>query len=131
MPSVCYMESVRDASMYRLRPFFIQLPCCGCHENEAMGGIKTYPLHEANVLVLSGTITKVVWDLVQKSYTAMDKPRWFVRLGASNQHLYDERFVSRLRLTPHVSVPVCPVTKETVEEAFYLLGEYVKKPGKN
>lgn len=109
------------------KPFFVQLPCCGLHDNDAMGGVKTYPIHEANVLVLSGVVTHAAWVLIQEIYEQMDKPRWLVSLGAPNEGLYDAAFVPRLGLVPHVRVNACPVTKNVVDEAFRLLVGYAKK----
>ena len=109
------------------KPFFIQLPCCGLHDSDAMGGVKPYPVHEANVLVLSGAVTHASWTLIQEAYDQLARPRWFVRLGVSNTGLFDVDFVPHLGLVPHVRMNVCPVTKDVVDEAFRLLVGYAKE----
>ena len=113
--------------MLVFKPFFIQMPCCGYHDNAMYTGLKSYAVHEANVLVLSGVPTRAAWALVQKTFAHMAQPCWLMVLGAPQAALYDEAFVPTLGLKPHVCIQTCPVTKEVVEEGFRLLLHYVKK----
>ncbi|MCY4413686.1 MAG: hypothetical protein OXC30_01690 [Alphaproteobacteria bacterium] len=106
-----------------IKPFYLNLPCCGHHVYDDSFGINHTPPEESNVLVISGSVPVSAWPLIQNIYQNMQKPSALIRLGFGGEHLYGE-WVPDLGIVPHVILPGCPVTKDVVTEAFERLMEY-------
>ena len=120
---------------FRLSLFDLGLACCAVEFvaaalNEPAFqklGAHVGPLQEANVLVVSGTLTDVTAPAVIAAYEQLPEPRWVVSFGAcanSGGPYWDSYSVTKgvdQLLPVDVYVPGCPPRPEALLQALVLL----------
>jgi NADH-quinone oxidoreductase subunit B len=121
----------------RLSLFDLGLACCAvefvaaslCTEALALLGARSAPLPEANVLVVSGTLTDVTAPAVLAAYAQLPEPRWVVSFGAcanTGGPYWDSYSVTKgvdQLLPVDVYVPGCPPRPEALLQALVMLGD--------
>jgi NADH-quinone oxidoreductase subunit B len=119
----------------RLSLFDLGLACCAVEfvaatldvEAFAAFGDEAARLAEANVLVVSGTLTDVTAPAVIAAYDAMPEPRWVISFGAcanSGGPYWDSYSVTKgvdQLLPVDVYVPGCPPRPEALLAALQML----------
>lgn len=119
----------------RLSLFDLGLACCAVEfvaaalNEQAFQklGAHVGPLQEANVLVVSGTLTDVTAPAVIAAYEQLPEPRWVVSFGAcanSGGPYWDSYSVTKgvdQLLPVDVYVPGCPPRPEALLQALVLL----------
>jgi NADH-quinone oxidoreductase subunit B len=119
----------------RLSLFDLGLACCAVEfvaaalNEEAFRklGAHVGPLQEANVLVVSGTLTDVTARSVIATYEQMPEPKWVVSFGAcanTGGPYWDSYSVTKgvdQLLPVDVYVPGCPPRPEALLQALVLL----------
>ena len=119
----------------RLTMFDLGLACCAVEFVAAtllpdLGPVAA-ELADANVLVVTGTITDVTAPAVVSAYDRMPEPRWVVSFGAcanTGGPYWDSYSVTKGidQLVPvDVYVPGCPPRPETLRQALRLLAEKI------
>jgi len=120
---------------FRLSLFDLGLACCAVEfvaaalSEQAFQklGAHVGPLQEANVLVVSGTLTDVTAPAVIAAYEQLPEPRWVVSFGAcanSGGPYWDSYSVTKgvdQLLPVDVYVPGCPPRPEALLQALVLL----------
>ncbi len=119
----------------RLSLYDLGLACCAVEFVAATLGPEVLadlgailcPVEQANVLVVSGTLTDVTIPAVLAAYQRMPEPRWVVSFGAcanTGGPYWDSYSVTKgvdQLLPVDVYVPGCPPRPETVLEALRLI----------
>jgi NADH-quinone oxidoreductase subunit B len=121
----------------RLLLFDLGLACCAVEFVASITtpgflqalGTSVTPLSEANVLVVSGTLTDVSAQGVLEIHAQLDEPRYVISFGAcanSGGPYWDSYAVTKgvdQLLPVDVWVPGCPPRPEALVQALELLGQ--------
>ncbi len=125
--------SVTLGQRYRLQVFNVGLACCAVEYVAAslVGPLPSAGLADAEVLVISGTVTDKLAPAVRRLYDAMPEPRYVISMGSCANcggPYWDSYSVTKGvdQLVPvDVYVPGCPPRPEALLQGLALLQERV------
>ncbi|MEX2238144.1 MAG: NADH-quinone oxidoreductase subunit B family protein [Dehalococcoidia bacterium] len=137
MPADTLLATARKSSLW---PLTFGLACCAIemigafmsHHDLNRFGIVPWPSpRQADVMIVSGTVTKKMGPAVKLLYEQMPNPKWVISMGACATNggpytRYDRVVQGVDKLIPvDVYVPGCPPRPEALIDGFIALQEKI------